>query len=293
MRKLTFTVACLLFHLPSALAQAPQPTPMPHTSVHDFARVLSAQGRAKLQEGAERLRRDYRTEIAIVTINSLRGEDSLDYSLRMARSWGIGSKENGVRGLLILVAVKDRKTAFRTSRDIEGELPDGLTAEISREMGAYFKKGDFNGGLARGMDRILEREQAAHQPKPLPQPTPARVASSVNNSRGGVGWAWALVAAIVVGSLLLSRLGRAQNRYGWTGSPGYTPHDSTGYYAASAFGHDSGSSSSSDYSSSSSSDYGSSSSYDAGSSSSNSGSDSGSSSGGGADFGGGGSDTSW
>src|SRR5215213_5372340 len=177
MRKLTFTAVCVLFYLSAALAQAPQPTPMPHTSVHDFARVLSAEGKAKLQAGAERLKREYRTEIAIVTVKSLRGEDSFDYSLRMARSWGIGSKENGVRGLLILVAVQDRKTSFRTSRDIEGELPDALTAEISREMGAYFKKGDFNGGLALGVDRILEREKAASQPKPLPQPTPARVAS--------------------------------------------------------------------------------------------------------------------
>ena len=291
MRKLTFTVVCVLFYLSAVLAQAPQPTPMPHTSVHDFASVLSAEGKAKLQAGAERLKREYRTEIAIVTVKSLRGEDSLDYSLRMARSWGIGSKEKGVRGLLILVAVKDRKTAFRTSRDIEGELPDGLTAEISREMGAYFKKGDYNGGLAHGMDRILEREKAAYQPKPQPQPTPVRVASSVKNSQRSLVWPWVLIAAIVVGSLLLHRLGRAQNGYGWTGSSatGYTTHESTGVYASSGYGYDSSSSSSDNYSSSSSSDYGSSSSYDAGSS----GSDSGSSDSGGSDFGGGGSDTSW
>ena len=292
MRKFTITIVCVLSLLCAAAAQVPQPTPMPRTFVHDFARVLSADGKAKLQAGAERLKREYKTEIAIVTINSLRGEDSYDYSVRMARSWGIGSKENGVRGLLILVAVKDRKMAFRTSRDIEGELPDALAAEINREMGAYFKKGDFNGGLAHGMDRILERVQAASQPKPQPQPTPVRVASSVKNSRGGLVWPWVLIAAIVVGSLLLHRLGHARDRYGWGGSSGttgYSPHESTGLYASSGFGYDSGSSGSSDYGSSSSSDYSSSSSSD----SSSSGGDSGSGYSGGSDFGSGGSDSSW
>lgn len=140
MRHLLIQTIALLWVLPlppSASAQAAQPTPMPNTFVHDFAGVLPYEKKAEIQAKARRLKDEYQTEIALVTVDSIQGEDSFDYSMRMARSWGIGSKDNDVRGLLVLVAVKDRKTAFRTSRHVEGELPDGVTGEISRQMNAY------------------------------------------------------------------------------------------------------------------------------------------------------------
>src|SRR5215207_10781148 len=159
----------LLFILFAALPcrAADIPGPMSGTFVHDFAGVMPDDKKAEIQAKARRLKDEYKTEIAVVTIDSLQGEESFDYSMRMARSWGIGSKENDIRGLLILVAVKDRKTAFRTSRHIEGELPDGVTGEISRRMNAYFKNGDFGGGLSSGLDMILDRLRAVYEPQPV------------------------------------------------------------------------------------------------------------------------------
>src|SRR5581483_5888120 len=127
-------------------AQSEQPKPMPNTYIHDFAGVVSADKQAEINTKAKQLKDEYKTEIALVTIDSLNGEDQFDYSMRMARSWGIGSPDNDVRGLLILIAVKDHKTSFRTSRHIEGEIPDGVTGEVSRTMNAFFKKGDFGNG---------------------------------------------------------------------------------------------------------------------------------------------------
>jgi uncharacterized membrane protein YgcG len=237
--------------------------------------------------------------------------------MRMARSWGIGSKENDVRGLLILVAVKDRKTAFRTSRHIEGELPDGVTGEISRRMNSYFKNGDFGGGLSLGMDGILARLQEVYEPQPAALKAPA--------SGYGLGWWWLPligVPALGVGYAISRR--RARQRRGletarqaatkkgfraWAAAKDPTPvvpkakQKSQGITRAGshpARGKRKGSERKtkhtpshgyepSTYSSTSSYDS-SSSSYDSGSSSS---SDSGSSYSGGSDFGGGGSDSSW
>ena len=173
----------------SAFAEVAQPTPMPNAFVHDFAGVISGEKKIEIQALAQRLKDEYQTEIAVVTIDSLQGEDSFDYSQRMARSWGIGSKDNDIRGLLILVAVKDRKTAFRTSRHIEGELPDGVTGEISRQMNAYFKKGDFGGGLSSGVGMILERLKAVYQPQPVATQTP--------KSNSGLGWLWLPVIGLL------------------------------------------------------------------------------------------------
>ena len=300
----------------SAFAEVAQPTPMPNAFVHDFAGVISGEKKIEIQALAQRLKDEYQTEIAVVTIDSLQGEDSFDYSQRMARSWGIGSKDNDIRGLLILVAVKDRKTAFRTSRHIEGELPDGVTGEISRQMNPYFKKGDFGGGLASGMGMILKRLKAVYQPQPVATQTP--------KSNSGLGWLWLLVIGLLPFSLgyaiLLhwrkKRREAARSRQATTGGfrawassadPSRAPKEKpkTPWHTkpppsrssqksrrsakkSSSPGHSIGNSRSDDSGSSSS---GSSwSSYDSGSSSSD---DSGSSYSGGSDFGGGGSDSSW
>src|SRR5215210_1465557 len=103
----TVSLLWILIFPISALAQVVQPTPMPRTFVHDFAGVIPDEKKAEIQAQAQRLKDEYKTEIAVVTIGSFQGEDSFDYSMRMARSWGIGSRDNEVRGLLILVSIKD------------------------------------------------------------------------------------------------------------------------------------------------------------------------------------------
>jgi uncharacterized membrane protein YgcG len=171
------------------------PRPMPGTFVHDFAGVIPDDKRAEIQAKAQRLKDEYKTEIAVVTVDSLQGEESFDYSMRMARSWGIGSKDNEIRGLLILVAVKDRKTAFRTSRHVEGELPDGVTGEISRRMNAHFKTGDFGRGLSLGMDMLLDRLKAVYEPQP--------VAARFTTPEVSPGRRWLPVTSAFIGIALL------------------------------------------------------------------------------------------
>lgn len=254
----------LLLLAASTSAQVEQPTPQPNTYVHDFAGVISDDKKNEIQAKAQRLKDEYKTEIAVVTIDSLQGEDSFDYSMRMARSWGIGSKDNDTRGLLIVVAVKDRKTAFRTSRHIEGEITDGTTGEINRQMNAYFKQSDFGGGLSFGMDKILERLHAAYEPQPV---------TVKPSEMSGLVWL-ILILTILVPCLSLIVFTfwaiRKKNREEQTASPGSRQTSS----------YDSGSSG---YSSSSSNS-------NSGSSSSN---DSGSSYSGGSDYGGSGSDSGW
>lgn len=288
------------------------PQPMPGSFVHDFAGVIAVDKKAEIQAKARQLKDAFRTEIAVVTIDSLAGVDSFEYSMKMARTWGIGSKDNEVRGLLILVAVKDHKTSFRTSRHIEDELPDSVTGEISRQMNGYFKKGDFGGGLSAGMDLILERLKTAY--------APATVQGSV---KGGLGLWWLLIIGGPLSAIGIALAARARKRRREAAQRAQREKaaqvNRANYFSADArlspadrpapkkskrrrnkrrqstlsspsSSYDASYSSDYDFSSSSSSDSSSSSSYDSSSSSS---SDSGSSYSGGSDFGGGGSDSNW
>ncbi len=322
MKKAWIRLACVLWPLfvaSSIFAEVGQPKPMPNTFVHDFAGVISADKKAEIQAKAQRLKNQFKTEIAVVTIDSLQGEDSFNYSMRMARSWGIGSKDNEIRGLLVLLAIKERKIAFRTSRHIEGELPDGVTGDISRSMAGYFKKGDYGGGLSSGMDAIISRLTQKPTPVSAPMTPPPETGSS------SIPWLFSLLGIVLIGAAIASLLRYSQEKAGdgftsshpskrnslrgndvprrkrmmpaesaqqtsnfWPPSdnsdkPSYDPpssSDSGWFGSGSASSFDSGSSSSD--SGSSSSDSGSSSNSDFGSSYS-----------GGSDFGGGGSDSSW
>ena len=69
----------------------------------------------------------------MLTVNTTGDLDIFDYSLAVARGWGIGAKEGERAGLLLVVAIQDRKYFTQVSRHLEGDLPDGLAGQIQRE----------------------------------------------------------------------------------------------------------------------------------------------------------------
>jgi uncharacterized protein len=83
-----------------------------------------------------------------VTVDTTGGQDIYDYSLAVARGWGIGAKDATKPSLLLLVAIKDRKYYTHVSRHLEGDLPDGLVGGIQRErLVPAFRGGDYSGGV--------------------------------------------------------------------------------------------------------------------------------------------------
>jgi uncharacterized membrane protein YgcG len=197
-----FVQMAILILLCVQAANAEQPKPMSGTYIHDFANVINADSKSQLQEKAKQLKDKFHTEIALVTIQSLDGEDQFDYSLKMAHDWGIGSPDNDVRGILILVAIQEHKTSFRTSRHIEGELPDGITGDISRQMNTYFKNNDFGGGLLLGLTKISERLGQVYAPQDKQQ-------TKSGNSRV---WLWVLLGCTTVGGLAFLLVWRSRKR---------------------------------------------------------------------------------
>jgi uncharacterized membrane protein YgcG len=196
-----FVQMAMLILLCFLFTYAEQPKPMSGTYIHDFANVISADSKTQLQEKAKQLKEKFKTEIAFVTIDSLNGEDQLDYSVKMMRDWGISSPDNSIKGILILVAVQDRKTSFRTSRHIEGEFPDSVTGNIQRQMDAYFKNNDFGGGLLLGLTKISERLEQVYIPQNKQQ-----------TKSGNKVWLWVLLGCTGIGGLAFLFIWRSRQR---------------------------------------------------------------------------------
>src|SRR6267143_1052568 len=132
-------------------SSTPLPSPIPPSPtgyVNDYANVIDPQTKTRLETILANLKKVAAIEIAVVTVPTTNGEDIFDYSLAVARGWGIGSKDGEKNGLLLLVAVNDRKYYTQVSRHLEGDLPDGLAGQIQRErLVPQFRKGNYSQGI--------------------------------------------------------------------------------------------------------------------------------------------------
>lgn len=131
------------------------PNPTSNFFVNDFANVISDSDEQKMQQQGEALYKASNAQVVVATVKSTDGEDLETYSLEMARSWGIGSKDND-DGILLLLVVDDRNVRIEVGTGLEGALPDSKTGRILDTYGVeYFKKDDFSTGLAAVYDSLV------------------------------------------------------------------------------------------------------------------------------------------
>jgi uncharacterized protein len=117
--------------------------------------VIDAATKQRLETILENLKRVASVEVAVVTVKTTGDQPIYDYSLAVARGWGIGSKEGEQNGLLLLVAIDDRKYQIQVSRHLEGDLPDGYVGEVGRRMRDPFRAGNYGEGLMNATQMLI------------------------------------------------------------------------------------------------------------------------------------------
>src|ERR1700704_1922503 len=156
---LIFAVAfvLLLSTRGSANAQAAQsPLPKPTGYVNDYAGVVDSATKDRLETTLGNLDRQKQIQFSVGTVDTTGGQEIFDYSLAVARGWGIGAKDAQKPSLLLLVAIKDRKYFTQVSRHLEGDLPDGLVGQIQREhLVPAFRARQYGSGLAETVDTYI------------------------------------------------------------------------------------------------------------------------------------------
>jgi hypothetical protein len=149
----------------STPAQAASPTPPvksplppPKGFVNDFAGVIDIEAGSQLEARLRRLKARANIEIGVVTVETTGGQDIFDYSLAVARGWGIGPPdgEDG-GGLLLLFAVKDRKWRLQVSDRLRADLPDDVAAKIAGVMTPSLLAGRYGEAATRCVDGLIKR----------------------------------------------------------------------------------------------------------------------------------------
>src|SRR5438094_58343 len=156
------TVAVAVAAVCPAAAQSDQsPLPAPTGYVNDYAKVIDNATKSRMEATLTNLDRQHQIQFAVVTVDTTNGREIFDYSLAVARGWGIGSKDVQKSSLLLLVAIKDRKYYTQVSRHLEGDLPDGLVGQIQRErLVPAFRAGDYARGLSDTLDEYISTDGA-------------------------------------------------------------------------------------------------------------------------------------
>ncbi len=131
--------------------------------VHDEASVLSASTIQQLELQLKQFEDSTSNQIAILIIPSLEGDVIEDYALRVAHDvWKLGQSKND-NGVLLVVAVDDRKMRIEVGYGLEGVLTDALCAQIIRnEMAPNFRRGDYNTGVVTAIYAIIRATQGEY-----------------------------------------------------------------------------------------------------------------------------------
>ena len=138
----------------------------PLARVTDTAGVLSPSGRSALDARLAAFEQSKGSQIAVVIVPSTQPEPISDFTNRVGDAWTIGRKEVG-DGVLIAVAVKDRRVWISVARALEGAVPDVVATRITREfMGPQFARGDFAGGISAGVDAGMKQSEGEGLPTP-------------------------------------------------------------------------------------------------------------------------------
>jgi uncharacterized protein len=140
----------------AALAAAEPVSSLNRTDcVNDFAGVLSPATTAQLKEMCRQVLDKAQASVVVATVKSTDGEDLFNYSVDLYQKWGIGQKGKD-RGVLILLAVQDRKYHITVGYGLEPILPDGKVGGFGREAVPYLQRGDYDGAISLLTSRIVD-----------------------------------------------------------------------------------------------------------------------------------------
>lgn len=123
--------------------------------VNDYAGVLSQDTTSIIMGQSPSLEQQTGAQIVVVTVNSLDGKSVEEYAMEVAEGWGVGDQDQD-NGVLILLAVEDRKIRVEVGWGLEGALPDSKAGRLMDEYAIpYLKDNDFDTGIRELYKAVL------------------------------------------------------------------------------------------------------------------------------------------
>lgn len=151
-------------------AQIPQPLNT-NQAVQDYVKLLSNTEQQALNDKLRNYADSTSTAIVIAILPSV--EDNINFqAAQILSQWKIGQK-NKDNGVLILMAVEQRKVAISTGYGIEEYLTDALSKQIiMQDIIPEFKKANYYVGFDKATTSIIQVLEGTYQREAHQEPFP-------------------------------------------------------------------------------------------------------------------------
>lgn len=155
----------------------------------DQANLLSAAEKQQISQRILNLHNAGKGQVGVLIVPTTGQEDIFGYSMRVAEAWGLGSAKRD-NGLLMTIAINDRRIQILTGYGLEGVIPDIVASRIINDkITPYFKQAQYAQGIDAGLaeieriltldpeiaaqaaDELKERQEQAYQSHKATQST--------------------------------------------------------------------------------------------------------------------------
>jgi len=169
----------------------------PNTLVNDYANVLSADQNQQLESKLVTFNDSSSTQIAIAILKSVGDYDINEYAVELGRKWGVGQSGKN-NGIMIVVAVGDRKISIQTGYGLEGALPDIYAKRIiDNDIKPNFKAGNYYAGLDEATTSIIKYTKGEYK----------NDSPKASSKKGGGGGSIVIIIIIVIVIIIIMRKG--------------------------------------------------------------------------------------
>ena len=142
--------------LGSEVLAEPTALPQPQGRVNDFAAALDPAARAQLQKTIDQLERDTGAEIAVVTTQDAGEQTPKQLAGALFDEWGVGKRDKN-NGLLLLLALKQRRIETEVGYGLEQVLTDSVTTQVLEQTAVpHLKQRDYGAALVAATSRFAD-----------------------------------------------------------------------------------------------------------------------------------------
>lgn len=161
--------------LTTAWARAEVAVPALTAPVTDLARILTPDQASALDAKLRAFAQARGSQVAVLIVPTTAPEEIEQYSIRVVDQWRLGRAKVD-DGVLLLVAVDDRRVRIEVGYGLEGALPDATANRIiQQDILPSFRRGDYYGGINTGVDRVMRVIEGEALPEPELNPPAAGV----------------------------------------------------------------------------------------------------------------------
>ena len=165
-----------------------------------LCRSSQRRDKSQLESLCARVDHNAHAQIAVVTINSVDGQNLPTYATGLYNNWGIGKKGTN-RGAMILLVVKDRRYRIEVGRGLESILTHDVVAGFGREAVPSLKQGDYSAAVTLVTNRVAQsiatasKADISEEPANVPAHPP--VSKPVANQSDDSMSAWGIILLVL------------------------------------------------------------------------------------------------